>query len=85
MDNLIPTKLNITNLTPLHVLYPAPVRFRPKFSNDVLDVYEGTIRIIAEFPPGDLAREAHLAGSLTAQACTEEICLPPADLELPDR
>lgn len=83
MDSLIPTTPKITKLTPLRVIYPEPVHFKPKFSNDVLDVYEGSIKIIVEFSPGDLAREARLVGTLTAQACTEDICLPPADMELP--
>ena len=81
--HLIPTTHEVTNPRPLQVIYPEPARVKPRFSNDALDVYEGTIRIIVEIAPGDLAREAHLVGTLTAQACTEEICLPPADLELP--
>lgn len=84
-DYLIATVLNITNRAPLRVIYPEPVRFRPKFAGDVLNVYEGTIRIIAEFPRGSLTPEDSLFGTLTVQACTEEMCLPPADLALPGR
>lgn len=84
-DYLIPTTLNVTSQTPLRVIYPKPIRFKPKFTEDTLNVYDGTIRIIAEFPQGSLAREDRLFGTLTAQACTEEICLPPADLELPGK
>ena len=80
---LIPTTLNVTNQTPLRIDYPQAVRFKPKFADDVIDVYEGTIRIIAEFPQGSLSRIPYLLGTLTAQACTDEICLPPADLTLP--
>lgn len=80
LDYLIPT-----NQTSLRVLYPDPVHFKPKFANDALDVYERTIRIIAEFPGGALTRNSHLFHAVTAQACTEEICLPPADLVLPAR
>jgi uncharacterized protein len=82
-DYLIPTMLKVTNQTPLRVVYPRPVRFKPKFADEVLDVYEGTIRITAEFPQGTLARTPYLLGAVTAQACTDEICLPPADLALP--
>lgn len=82
---LIATTLNITNETPLRVIYPAPVLFKPKFSDDTLKVYEGTIQIAVEFPDGALARAGRLFGTLTAQACTVDICLPPSDLPLPDK
>lgn len=82
-DYLIPTTLNMTDQTPLRVIYPEPVRFKPKFADEALDVYEGTIRITAEFPRGALARIRYLFGTVTAQACTDVICLPPADLALP--
>jgi hypothetical protein len=85
MPYLIPTTLNVTTPTALRVLYPEAVRFKPKFLDDMLDVYDGTIRVIAEFPSGLLAHEGRVLGTLTAQACTDVICLPPADLELPDR
>lgn len=80
---LIPTTLNITGATPLSVLYPRSRRFKPKFSDGAIDVYEGVVHIVAAFRPGVLTGEPPLAGSLTAQACTDEICFPPADLPLP--
>ena len=49
LDYLIPTSLNVTNRRPLRVVYPAATRFKPKFADQVLDVYEGTVQIIAEF------------------------------------
>ncbi|HVA13937.1 MAG TPA: protein-disulfide reductase DsbD domain-containing protein [Stellaceae bacterium] len=82
-DYLIPTTLNVTNLPPLRVSYPAPVRFKPKFVDEALNVYEGTVRITAEFAHGALSRNPYLFGTVTAQACTDVICLPPADLPLP--
>ena len=85
LEYLIPTTLNVTNKKPLRVIYPRGIRFKPKFADQALDVYEGTVRIIAEFSHGSLTRDPHLFGTLTAQACTEEICLPPADLPLPNR
>jgi len=83
MEYLIPTTLNVTSERPVRVIYPEPVRFKPKFTEDALDVYEGTIRIVAEFPAGSLSRERPLVGTLTAQACTEQYCLPPAEIALP--
>ena len=84
-DYLIPTMLNVTNQTPLRVVYPRSVRFKPKFADDVIDVYEGTVRIVAEFPHGSLTRIPYLFGNITVQACTDEICLPPAELALPQK
>lgn len=84
-DYLIPTMLNLAGQAPLRVAYPPPIRFKPKFSDDVLAVYDGTIRIAAEFPRGALARIPRLSGGVTAQACTDEICLPPADLSFAGR
>jgi hypothetical protein len=83
LDYLIPTTLNVTNQTPVRIIYPQAIRFKPKFADETLDVYEGTIRITAEFPDGSLTRTPYLFGTVTAQACTDEVCLPPADLVLP--
>jgi len=85
LDYLIPTTLKVPNITPLRVIYPAPILFKPKFADEALEVYEGTIHIIAEFPVGVLTRQSPLFGTLRAQACTEDICLPPADLPLPNK
>jgi len=82
---LIPTTLDITNRLPMRVIYPVPVPFKPKFSKDVLDVLEGTVRIVAEFAPNSGSSDGRLFGTLTAQACTDQICLPPAELPLPGR
>lgn len=82
-DYLIPTTLKITNVIPSRVIYPEPVPFKPNFADEVLSVYEGTIAITADFSSGALSSERRLFGTLTAQACTENVCLPPADLPLP--
>lgn len=80
--NLIPTTLHVTNRAPSRVIYPPSIRFKPKFSDQAIDVYEGTVRVIAEFPR-DAAAARRLTGTVTAQACTDAICLPPADVPLP--
>jgi hypothetical protein len=83
-DYLIPTTLNIANETPLRIIYPRPVSFTPKFAEHPIDVYQGSIQIIAEFPASS-GRAPRPFGTLTVQACTDSICLPPADLPLPAR
>jgi hypothetical protein len=82
-DYLIPTALTIAELPPLRIAYPQPVRFKPKFTDEAIDVYDGTILITAFFPQGALSVFASLHGVVTAQACTDQFCLPPADLPLP--
>ena len=81
-DFLIPTVLNVSELKPLRIAYPEPIRFKPKFTEDMIDVYNGTILITAFFPKGTLLAFTALHGSVTAQACTDQFCLPPAELPL---
>jgi hypothetical protein len=83
-ENLIPTSLMFTGVKPLRVTYPQAIRFKPKFLSDALDVYEGTVAIAAYFPKGTFGRLATLGATVTAQACTDVICLPPADLPVPE-
>ena len=77
---LIPTTVTFAGVTPLRIGYPPSVRFKPKFSEELLDVYEGTVPITADFPIGTLARTDVLHATVTVQACTDQICFPPADL-----
>ncbi len=83
-DSLIPTSLTFVGVEPIRVKYPPPVRFQPKFTNAPLAVYEGTVGITAVLPKGAIGQNEGPAGPLravvTAQACDEAICLPPADL-----
>ena len=82
-DFLIPTILNVVEFKPLRIAYPEPIPFRPRFTEETIDVYEGTILITAFFPKGALSPYPFLHGSVTAQACTDRFCLPPAELALP--
>jgi uncharacterized protein len=83
-ENLIPTSLMFTGVKPLRVTYPQATRFKPKFLNEALDVYQGTVAIAAYFPKGTLHGSAPLGATVTAQACTDAICLPPSDLPVPE-
>jgi len=77
---LIPTSLTLVGITPLRIAYPAASRFKPNFTNEPLDVYEGTVVITAFLPKDALGQLPELGASVTVQACTEAICLPPAEL-----
>jgi hypothetical protein len=77
---LIPTTLTLGGITPLRITYPVASRFKPNFANEALDVYEGTVVITAFLPKDALGQVPALGASVTVQACTEAICLPPAEL-----
>jgi uncharacterized protein len=77
---LIPTSLAFAGVTPLRIAYPAASRFKPNFTDEPLDVYQGTVVITAFLPKGALDRTPALGASVTVQACTDAICLPPAAL-----
>ena len=79
-EALIPTTLAFPDVAPQQVLYPPAVLFKPAFADDPIKVYEGTVIITASFPAGALDRIRQLEYSVTAQACTERICLPPDDI-----
>ncbi len=79
-DYLIPTILEFKGVKPTEVIYPKPLRFTPDFATDGLDVYEGTVTISAKFPKGSLAKIDEVQTSLTAQVCTDRICLPPSEV-----
>ena len=77
---LIPTTVTFVGVSPFRIAYPIPVRFKPKFSDEPLEVYEGTVVITASFMKGALDGTPAFRATVTAQACTDQICLPPADL-----
>jgi len=65
------------------VTYPAAKRFRPSFTDTVLDVYEGEIAIVASFAANALAHPGGIAATVTAQACNDTVCLPPSRIKAP--
>jgi uncharacterized protein YyaL (SSP411 family) len=79
-DYLIPTSVVFDHLKPLHIEYPKPTRFKSAFAPDGLDVFEGTVSIVAMFPKGSLQGQQEIRGAATAQACNIQICLPPSKL-----
>jgi hypothetical protein len=77
---LIPTTVSFAGISPKRVVYPPAIRFKPKFSEEPLDVYEGTVAIIVAFSPEKLSEMRVPQVTIMVQACTDRICLPPADL-----
>jgi uncharacterized protein len=81
-DFLIPTSVEFKGVKPAKVEYPKPIRFTAEFAPEGLDVYEGSIAVVAKFPKGSLRGIKSLQGAVTAQACTDRICLPPSTLPI---
>jgi uncharacterized protein YyaL (SSP411 family) len=80
---LIPTSLTVDGITPTRIVYPPAQVFHTAFAPDGLQVYDGTVTIVAVLPPKTSARAAALHATVRTQACTAEICLPPADIPVP--
>jgi hypothetical protein len=79
-EYLIPTSIAFEGVTPSRVAYPPTIPFKPAFADEPIDVYEGSIVIAATVLAGALDRSPGLKITVTAQACTEQVCLPPADM-----
>jgi len=85
-DYLIPTRISFDGLSMAQVIYLKPVRITPRFAPEGLDVYAGATKLVAVFPEGVLTRLDQIRGTLTVQACSDEVCLPAADITItPER
>ena len=79
-DYLIATSVAFAGPVPERIVYPSGIPFKPAFADDPINVYEGTVVVAATFTTGVLDRAHGLGFTVTAQACTKEICLPPNDI-----
>ena len=82
-DYLIPTTVTIPGVPDTKISYPAGQVFKPKFSPEGIAVYEGSVAIRAKLPKGSLASTAREPLLIQVQACTTQICLAPATLDVP--
>jgi thiol:disulfide interchange protein DsbD len=66
------------------IRYPNPKQVKFSFAQDLLDVYEGSPTILVKLETAkNLEPDTYtLHGTLTVQACSDKVCLPPADVEL---
>ena len=81
-DFLIPTSVTFADVRPVEVRYPAPKLFKPSFAPDTLNVYEGTVQLVAKLENGALNGLRALSAAINTQACTETMCLPPSRIPL---
>ena len=66
--------MSIVELQPLRLAYHKPVRLKLKFTENTVDVYDGSILITAFFPKG---------GSVIEQAWMDQFRLPRPHISLP--
>lgn len=84
-DYLMPTQVVFPGLTPTVLRYPNVTLFKPAFEPAGLKVFEGKVEMRARFPSGTLTRHRPLRALVSVQACDDEVCLPPASIEVPVR
>jgi uncharacterized protein YyaL (SSP411 family) len=82
-DYLIPTTVTIPGVPDAKVSYPVGQVFEPKFSPEGIEVYEGSVDIRTVLPKGSLTSAAEEPLRVEVQACTTQICLAPATLDVP--
>jgi uncharacterized protein YyaL (SSP411 family) len=82
-DYLIPTAVTIADVSNDRIAYPPGQIFKPKFTPEGISVYERSVTISAELPKGGLASVANAPLRIEVQACTDQLCLPPATLSVP--
>lgn len=66
------------------IRYPQPLQMKFDFANDILDVYEGRSIILLKMKTSkELQAGVHdLSADLQIQACSDNICLPPARVKV---
>jgi uncharacterized protein YyaL (SSP411 family) len=79
-DYLIATDVSFGPLKPLKVAYPEARHFKSAFAPEGIDVYEGAVKLTASFPAGLAPQLRHASGTVRAQACDAQSCLPPSEL-----
>ena len=79
-DYLIATSVAFAGPVPERIVYRPGIPFKPAFADKPIEVYEGTVVVTATFTAEVLERAHDLGFTVTAQACTKVICLPPNDI-----
>jgi uncharacterized protein YyaL (SSP411 family) len=77
-DYLVATAVSFDRLTPSNVIYPQAHSFQSSFAPEGIAVLEGTVKLMASFPANAALRD--MSGTVKAQACDAQSCLPPSEL-----
>jgi uncharacterized protein YyaL (SSP411 family) len=83
LDYLVPTTISMPRTPGAKVVYPTPKTFKPKFMEDIIDVYEGAVVATIDLPKGTSDAEFGAAVAVEFQACNVQTCLLPAKVSLP--
>jgi uncharacterized protein len=83
LDYLMPTTIVMSRSPGAKVFYPTPKKFKPKFMDEAIDVYEGSVVATIDLPKGTSDAEFGAAVAIDFQACNVQTCLLPAKVSLP--
>ena len=66
------------------VAYPDPIKRKLEFEKEPLAVYEGetTLRVALKADPSTTKGDRHLSGKLRIQACDDQVCYPPGEMDI---
>jgi thioredoxin:protein disulfide reductase len=66
------------------VAYPDPIKRKLDFEKEPLAVYEGETFLIVAFKadPSTTKGDRHLSGKLRIQACDDQVCYPPGEMDV---
>ena len=84
---LIPTELKVTSASGVSVdfiTYPDPVTRTFSFADEPLKVYEGDTMVKAKLKAAPSAETGkhNLSAQLRVQACNDQVCYPPGQIEV---
>jgi len=82
LDYLVPTMIIMPRTPGAKVVYPTPKKFKPKFMEEAIDVYEGSMVATIDLPKGTSGAEFGAAVAVDFQACNVQTCLLPAKVSL---
>jgi DsbC/DsbD-like thiol-disulfide interchange protein len=80
LDYLIPSEVSLTPADGIELKqtdWPKPEEHKFSFSADALDVFEGNVPVRLRIATGTPGTHT-IQGSLHYQACTDQLCRPPA-------
>ena len=83
LDYLIPTTVRLSGAANAKITYPPGQILKPKFLPEGISVYRGSVPIKIELPRGSFVSARHSPLSIEVQACTQDLCLPPAAISVP--
>lgn len=86
-EDVLPTEFGWTpppGITVTNTEYPRGEPVRVSFQKEQLIAYQDEVQIVVDFRVGDTVRPGTilLSGEVTVQACSEDLCLMPSDLEV---